>query len=81
MDMEVLTAQRAIINETDREMARLFEQRMEAVKQIALWKKEHGLPILDAGREHTKCAPPSSLPSNPTDVLWCLPLLPTRQTK
>ena len=51
MDMEVLTAEREIINETDREMARLFEQRMEAVRRIAMWKKEHGLPILDAGRE------------------------------
>ena len=51
MDTEVLTAEREIINETDREMARLFEQRMEAVKRIAMWKKEHGLPILDAGRE------------------------------
>ena len=35
MDTEVLTAQRAIINETDREMARLFEQRMEAVREVA----------------------------------------------
>ena len=51
MDMEVLTAEREIINETDREMARLFEQRMEAVRRIAMWKKEHGLPILDAKRE------------------------------
>ena len=33
MNTEVLTAQREIINKTDREMARLFEQRMEAVKQ------------------------------------------------
>ena len=40
MNTEVLTAQREIINETDREMARLFEQRMEAVKQIALWTRD-----------------------------------------
>ena len=42
---------RKIINEVDRKMARLFEKRMEAVRGIAAWKKEHGLLILDAERE------------------------------
>ncbi len=51
MEENRLNECRRIINETDREMARLFEKRMDAVRGIAAWKKEHGLPILDAERE------------------------------
>ena len=32
-------------------MAELFEQRMAAVQQVLVYKKEHNLPILDAARE------------------------------
>ena len=32
---------RLIINEVDSEMLRLFERRMEAVKEVAEYKKEH----------------------------------------
>ena len=46
-----LNEARAIINETDREMARLFSRRMEAAKRIAAYKRARGIPILDAGRE------------------------------
>lgn len=35
----------------DKEMAKLFEQRMEIVKKIGDYKKENNLPILDANRE------------------------------
>ena len=49
--MSELDSARKIINETDKEMARLFEQRMQAVKSIAEYKKEHGLPIDDFARE------------------------------
>ena len=42
---------RKIINEVDAEMAKLFEKRMEAVKAIAQYKAERGLPILDEARE------------------------------
>lgn len=42
---------RKIINEVDAEMAKLFEKRMEAVKIIAKYKAERGLPILDESRE------------------------------
>lgn len=42
---------RASIRQADREMARLFEMRMEAVRHVAAYKMEHGLPILDAKRE------------------------------
>ena len=42
---------RETINEVDRAMAALFVRRMEAVKSIAAYKWERGLPILDEGRE------------------------------
>ena len=51
MNDNQLAELREIINGTDREMARLFEQRMQAVRGIAEWKRERGIPILDAGRE------------------------------
>ena len=35
------------INEIDTKMAQLFEERMNASREVAQYKKEHGLPILD----------------------------------
>ena len=49
--MDKLSDARTAINEIDREMAGLFERRMMAAKEIAEYKKEHGLPIYDAARE------------------------------
>ena len=49
--MTDLDKARQIINETDREMAHLFEQRMDAVKMVAAYKKEHGMPVDDFARE------------------------------
>lgn len=49
--MDKLETARKIINEVDKEVARLFCKRMEAVKLVAEHKAEHGLPILDSGRE------------------------------
>jgi chorismate mutase/prephenate dehydratase len=42
---------REIINKVDKEMARLFEMRMDAAKMVAAYKKENGLPIDDFTRE------------------------------
>lgn len=42
---------REIINRVDREMAKLFVERMDAAKMVAEYKQEHGLEILDAVRE------------------------------
>ena len=42
---------RELINETDKQMARLFEQRMDAVKLIVAYKKERGMPVEDLSRE------------------------------
>ena len=49
--MNRLEQARAVISETDDEMARLFVRRMRAVEEVAQYKKEHGLPITDAVRE------------------------------
>ena len=49
--MDKLLKAREIISETDKEIARLFEKRMEAVKLVAEYKKERGLPVFDAARE------------------------------
>lgn len=35
----------------DDQMISLFSQRMQLVAQVAAYKKEKGMPILDAGRE------------------------------
>lgn len=49
--MNDLANARNIINETDKELARLFEKRMQAVREVAAYKAKAGLPILDAERE------------------------------
>lgn len=49
--MTELEQARVIINATDEEMARLFQQRMDAVRMVANHKKEHGLPVDDFARE------------------------------
>lgn len=48
---DLLKKAREIINSTDREMARLFVERMRAAEMVAEYKREHGLEILDAKRE------------------------------
>ena len=49
--MTELEQARQIISETDRDMARLFERRMDAVRQVAAYKRQHGLPVEDPARE------------------------------
>lgn len=49
--MSELQTAREIINKVDKEMARLFEMRMDAAKTVAQYKKKNGLPIDDFGRE------------------------------
>ncbi len=46
-----LAEARQLIDQIDREMSALFEQRMSAVEQVIAYKQAHGLPILDSGRE------------------------------
>lgn len=49
--MSKLDEARQTINEIDKEMAKLFQKRMKAVENIAVYKKERGLPIFDEKRE------------------------------
>lgn len=49
--MTELEKARQIINETDEKMAALFEQRMDAARTVAEYKKTHGLKIDDIARE------------------------------
>lgn len=49
--MNQLEQAREEINQVDEQMAALFERRMRAAEQVAAYKKEQGLPILDQGRE------------------------------
>ena len=39
------------IDRIDNDLLRLFNERMNIVRQIALYKKKHGLPVLNAERE------------------------------
>ena len=49
--MASLNEARKKINEIDKEMAELFVKRMRAAEMVYEYKKEQGLPILDAKRE------------------------------
>ncbi len=49
--MDLLEQARKTIDETDRQMAELFVQRMKAAESVAAFKKEHGLPVEDKVRE------------------------------
>ncbi len=49
--MSRLDDARVTIDAVDREMQALFERRMAAVREVAAYKRERGLPVLDAGRE------------------------------
>lgn len=49
--MTDLEKARREINDVDREMAELFQRRMAAAREVARYKKEHGIPVTDAARE------------------------------
>ena len=42
---------RAQLDQIDDQLVSLFKQRMETVKNVADYKKEHNTPVLHAGRE------------------------------
>ncbi len=64
--MNELEKSRVKIDEIDREMAKLFEARMSVCEDIAKYKKERALPILDAGREKHILSRHASLVENDT---------------
>lgn len=49
--MKTLDEIRVEIDAIDRQMAALYEQRMDCAQEVAAYKKEHNLPVLDAARE------------------------------
>ena len=49
--MDKLIKAREEISNVDKEIAELFEKRMNAVRMVSEYKIEHGLPIYDAARE------------------------------
>ena len=53
MDLQEL---RLKIDDIDQQLIRLFEARMDVASEIAAWKKENNMPVLDAARERDKLA-------------------------
>ncbi len=64
--MTKLSEARNQIDRIDREMAVLFEERMEAAKKVALYKKETGMRIFDSAREEEIIARGSKRVENET---------------
>lgn len=50
--MEDLEQFREKIDEIDKKLVELFEQRMETVLKVGAYKRQNNLPILDEGREN-----------------------------
>ncbi|MCH5287736.1 MAG: chorismate mutase [Christensenellaceae bacterium] len=49
--MKELAELRQELDQLDREIVALFEQRMAVSRQVAQYKLTHGLPVLDRSRE------------------------------
>lgn len=63
--MTTLEEARDKINGIDREMARLFEERMAAVEDVISYKIAHNMQVLDSGREQAVIERNSALIQNP----------------
>lgn len=66
--MNTLQQAREQIDSIDREMARLFEQRMDAVQSVLRYKIENNLPIRDESRENEVVEKNLSYVQNPAYV-------------
>ena len=49
--MSLIDEARVKINEIDKEMVKLFEERMKTVLDVLEYKKQHNLPVFDEQRE------------------------------
>lgn len=56
-----LSDYRVEIDNIDRQLVSLFAKRMQTAAEIAAWKKENGVPVLDAERERKKLAEVSAM--------------------
>ena len=63
--MENLTELREKLDIIDREMANLFEQRMEIIENVRVYKEQNNLPILDKSRENSMLEKNSKYIQNP----------------
>lgn len=54
-----LTELRSEIDSIDRELMRLFEERMNISRQVGDYKRERGMPVFDETREKEVIAPPA----------------------
>ena len=63
--MDDLETSRKKINQIDQQIAALFEQRMDAAKNVALYKKQYGLQIFDSSREQEILKKEVELINNP----------------
>lgn len=61
----MLEKQRKRIDEIDRELVRLFEERTNTVEEVAEIKLENGMEILDSGREKIVIGKVQSYLENP----------------
>ena len=59
--MSELQILREGIDQIDRELTRLLEQRLSLTAQVGAYKQEHGLPVLDAERERQVLASKKAL--------------------
>ena len=49
-----LSDYREKIDSIDKELVKLFAERMDTAAEIARYKKEHGMKVLDSARERAK---------------------------
>ena len=49
-----LSDYREKIDSIDKELVKLFAERMDTAAEIAQYKKEHGMKVLDSARERAK---------------------------
>ena len=63
-------------DQIDEKLVALFAARMKASEQVAAYKKEHNLPVMDAGRERQKRVEVASMVDSElqtaTDALYSL---------
>ncbi|MBQ0083812.1 MAG: 3-dehydroquinate synthase [Clostridiales bacterium] len=76
--MNELEKAREIINDTDKKTLELFCKRMDAAKQVALFKKQNALPIFDKSREEEVISRNLKLVDNPEYTIYCKQLLQTQ---
>lgn len=63
--MRSLEESRAAIDAVDRQIVRLFEERMGIAREVAAYKIEKGLPVLDRSREEQVLASREAMLNDP----------------